>query len=93
MWFPLPVRVYLKPAVSKNCSGFCCGSAPYGWLTDGFKRVRRREWRKNKIKIKIFNKKNFSALSNFSGACNGNHSIFRPYLFGAFRVYYCIACL
>jgi hypothetical protein len=49
MWFPLPVRVYLKLAVSKNFYGICYGSAPYGWLTGGFKGVRRREWRKNKL--------------------------------------------
>jgi hypothetical protein len=44
-------------------------------LTGGFKGVRRREWSKNKIKI--FNKKkNFAAVSTFSGACNGNRTIF-----------------
>jgi hypothetical protein len=43
-------------------------------LTGGFKGVRRRKW--SKIKIKIFNKKKFSAVSTFSGAFNGNHTIF-----------------
>jgi hypothetical protein len=45
-------------------------------LTGGFKGVRRRKWSKNKIKIKYLTKKNFTAVSNFSGACNGNHTIF-----------------
>jgi hypothetical protein len=35
LWCALPVRVYVKSAVSKNFSGFCCGSAPCGWLTRG----------------------------------------------------------
>jgi hypothetical protein len=35
LWFPLPVRVYLKPVVSKNVYGFCCGSAHQMWLTVG----------------------------------------------------------
>jgi hypothetical protein len=74
MWFPLPVHVYLKPAVSKNFYGFCCGSTPYGWLTDEFKGVRRREWSKNKIKI--FNKKKLCRCVYFIRACNRNYTIF-----------------
>jgi hypothetical protein len=74
MWFPLPVRVYLKPAVSKKFYGFCCGSAPYGWLTGGFKGVRRREWSKNKIKI--FNKKNLPPCLLFQGHVTGTTPFF-----------------
>jgi hypothetical protein len=63
LWFALPVRVYLKPAVSKNFYGFCCGSAPCGWLTGGCKGARRRKWSKKGRQIfrnkKIFNKKEF----------------------------------
>jgi hypothetical protein len=40
MWFPLPIRVYLKLAVSKKFYGFCCGSAPYGWLTGDLKGLK-----------------------------------------------------
>jgi hypothetical protein len=60
--------------VSKIFYGFCCGSAPYGWLTDEFKGVRRREWSKNKIKI--FNKKNFAAVSSLSGHVTGTTPFF-----------------
>jgi hypothetical protein len=42
-------------------------------LTGGFKGVRKREWSKNKI----LTTKKFSAVSTFSGACNGNHTIFQ----------------
>jgi hypothetical protein len=30
LWFPLPVRVYLKPVVSRNFYGFRCGSPTSG---------------------------------------------------------------
>jgi hypothetical protein len=43
LWFALPVRVYLKPAVSKNFYGFCCGSAPCGWLTGGLVDIKGLE--------------------------------------------------
>jgi hypothetical protein len=66
------VRVYLKPAVSKKFYGFCCGSAPYGWLTGGFKGVRRREWSKNKI----FNKKKLPPCLLFQGHVTGTTPFF-----------------
>jgi hypothetical protein len=83
LWFALPVRVYLKPAVSKNFYGFCCGSAPCGWLTGGLVDVKGLEGENGVKKVakyleikKYLIKKNFSSVSTFSGACNGNHTIF-----------------
>jgi hypothetical protein len=50
------------------------------WWIGGCKGARRRKWSKKGRQIfrnkKIFNKKNFSSVSTFSGACNGNHIIF-----------------